>query len=291
VKPRSTLAEMILPMRGLYRQQAQTSPRAARRRAWLYLAAASPGLAAVVHVTAPKVLAVDVLALALLLGASWLLGEGLKAEDDFRARASARAPRLPLKTLAALLTGAGVAACFAGAGSLSMLVYGLTATGLHLVAFGIDPLHHKTAEGDDLAAAGRIEPHLATARTHLAEIERVLYGLGDRELALEGRAFAGEVNRLLALVARRPAALPQVRGHLGVLLKGARDATLRLADVWPGQTRGEVREEYLWFLSDLKSSYADRTRTLETAIKQEMTLEMDVVRDRLKRRGPLDSEE
>lgn len=291
MKPRAPLADRIAPLRGLYRVQAGTSPRAAKRRAWLYLAAALPALAALRHVLSPAELAVDGAALALLLSGSWLLGEGMKAEDHYRARPSARAPRLPLKTLAAVLAGAGVAACFASLGPLFMSVYGLTATGLHLAAFGIDPLHHKTAEGGDLGAAERIEPHLASARARLAEIESVLDSLGDRPLAMEGRAFAAEVNRLLALLARRPAALGQLREHLGMLLKGALDATRRLADVWPGQTRAEARAEYLWFLSDLKSSYIDKTRALEAAIKQEMTLEMDVVRDRLKHRGPLDNEE
>lgn len=296
MRARGTPADAILPGRGAARRipsgrvtRGEVPVRAKGRRAWLCLAVLAPGIAAIRHLLSPPALApdlaVDLAALALLVSACLVLGAGLRAEAAPATRPDA--PPLPLKTLAAVLAGAGVAAAFSGLGPWAMAVSGASALALHLVAFGTDP--RQTAGAP--RAADRTGPHLDLARKRLDEIGQTLRRLGDPDLTAAGRAFTAEAERLLALAAHRPAALPELREHLGVLLLGARDATLRLGDLGPGPARREARAEYLRFLSELKSSYAAKAGSLESAIRQDMNVEMDVVRDRLNRRGPLDSEE
>jgi hypothetical protein len=82
-----------------------------------------------------------------------------------------------------------------------------------------------------------------------------------------------------------------VREYLGVFLQGARDATVTLRDVWDGPGRDRARDDYLRFLAELQQSYAARAEALERALHEAMNLEMEVVRDRLTRRRPLDSED
>ena len=296
MRARGTPAEAVLPGHGASRRgspgmaaRGEARARAKGRRGWLCLAALAPGIAAARHLLSPPALApdlaVDLAALVLLLAACLALGAGLRAEAASDTRPDA-AP-LPLKTLAAVLAGAGVATTFSGFGPWAMAMSGALALALHLVAFGTDPRQTTGAP----RATDRTGPHLDLARRRLDEIGQTLRRLADPELIAAGRAFTAEAERLMALAAHRPEALPGLREHLGVFLLGARDATLRLGDLGPGPARREARGEYLRFLSDLKSSYAARAGSLESAIRQDMNVEMDVVRDRLKRRGPLDSEE
>ncbi|MGJ8617230.1 MAG: 5-bromo-4-chloroindolyl phosphate hydrolysis family protein, partial [Sulfitobacter sp.] len=92
---------------------------------------------------------------------AWLLREGLRAEAEYKARKVARRPAIPRKILASAATGLGVGlAVIAHLNVLSDFVaavlYAICATGLHLAAFGIDPLKSKGMEGIDTFQQDRV---------------------------------------------------------------------------------------------------------------------------------------
>ena len=81
-------------------------------------------------------------ALVLLLSGAWLLNEGLKAENAYRARKIARPPAIPRKFLSLVATAAGVGLAAwlgAGYGLIPGIVFGAVAGAAHLFAFGLRP--------------------------------------------------------------------------------------------------------------------------------------------------------
>lgn len=92
---------------------------------------------------------VGLTASALMLLSAWLTREGLRAEANYNARAIARRPALPRKIFGSVLIGFAVALASIRSGSpvLAAPAFGIVATALYLVAFGLDPLRTSAWKG------------------------------------------------------------------------------------------------------------------------------------------------
>jgi len=235
----------------------------------------------------PAALVLSLGAAAVLALSAWLLREGLRAEAAYEARPVARRPALPRKILAAALTGGGalLAALSGGTDLTGGLLYALAASGLHLAAFGIDPLQDKRVEGIDSFQQDRVARVVEEAEAYLASIRDQIASLGDRALLTRVAGFEALARRLIRTVEEDPRDLTSARKYLGVYLMGARDATVRFADLYRRTRDAEVRSDYEALLGDLESNYAQGTTRLLEGGREAMDLEITVLRDRLRREG------
>jgi hypothetical protein len=223
---------------------------------------------------------------ALGLGA-WLLRGGLRAEAEFNARRVARRPALPRKLLAAILTGLGAAiAAYTHAPALAApVVYGAVAGALHLAAFGLDPMRSKGMEGIDTFQQDRVARAVSEAETHLAAMRDAILRAGDRRLETRVEQFQDTVRRLFRTVEDDPRDLSAARRYLSVYLMGARDASVRFADIYARTHDDSARRDYLALLDDLERNFAARTEKMLLDDRSDLTVEIDVLRDRLQREG------
>lgn len=230
-------------------------------------------------------MASELAALGLLLGANWLLGEGLRAEAAYDERKVARRPAIPRKLFASALTGLGVAlaAWAPDAGLAAPVIFGVVAAGLHLLAFGPDPLRDKgSAEG---AGDERVLRAVDEAERLLSELRELIAQTGDRELIARVECFRGTARTLFREVEEDPRDLTGVRRYLSVYLMGARDATARFADVWRREHDLQARADYVALLDDLDQTFAARTRRLIEGARTDLDIEIGVLRERLERDG------
>ncbi|EPX87306.1 hypothetical protein ruthe_00705 [Rubellimicrobium thermophilum DSM 16684] len=236
----------------------------------------------------------DPLSLLLCLGAAvmlalgaWLLREGLRAQAAHEARPAARRPALPRKILAALLAAAGTALATMGHGiePLGGLLYGLAAGGLHLAAFGIDPLHDKRIPGIDSHQQDRAARLATEAEGYLATIREQIGTLGDRALAMRVAGFEAVARRMIRTLEEDPRDLGEARRYLGVYLMGARDATVRFVDLYRRSRDARARADYEALLGDLEANYAGATRRLIEGGREALDIEITVLRERLQREG------
>ena len=223
---------------------------------------------------------------ALGLGA-WLLRGGLRAEAEFNDRRVARRPALPRKLLAAILTGLGAAiAAYTHAPALAApVIYGAVAGALHLAAFGLDPMRSKGMEGIDTFQQDRVARAVTEAETHLAAMRDAILRAGDRRLETRVEQFQDTVRRLFRTVEDDPRDLSAARRYLGVYLMGARDASVRFADIYARTRDDAARRDYLALLDDLERNFAARTEKMLLDDRSDLTVEIDVLRDRLQREG------
>ena len=214
-------------------------------------------------------LALGLLAAATLTGAAWMLREGLKAEAAYTARKVAERPALPRKIIASLLTGAGVAlaAYKNDPGLAAPVLYALAAMGLHVSAFGIDPLTSKGMEGVDSFQKDRVARVVDEAEKHLAAMNTAIARAGDRNVQDDPRDLTG------------------ARKYLSVYLLGARDATIKFADIYASTGDAQARADYLALLDDLDKNFAARTQKSLLEDKTDLNIEIDVLRERLSREG------
>lgn len=247
-----------------------------------------PALAALTGIFGgPEVLVLSLGAAAVLTLGAWLLREGLRAEAAFDARAIARRPAIPRKVMAAALAGGGalLAALSGGTDLLGGALYGVAAAGLHLAAFGIDPLRDKRAEGIDSFQQDRVARVVEEAEAYLAAIRDSVATLGDRALSSRVAGFEALARRMIRTVEEDPRDLTSARKYLGVYLMGARDATQRFAEVWRRTRDAQARADYEALLGDLETTYAQSTTRLLEGGREAMDLEIKVLRDRLTREG------
>ena len=216
-----------------------------------------------------------------------LLREGLKGEAAYNARKVAKRPALQRKILAALLCGLGGAVgAFATAPDLvTSALYGLACTGLHLAAFGIDPMRDKGAEGIEDFQSARVARVVEEAEAYLAAMKDAVLRARDRKVELRVDQFQSVARDLCRTVEDDPRDLTAARKYLTVYLMGARDATVKFADIYARSQNAEARADYLSLLDDLEQNFAARTEALLLEDRGDLTVEIDVLRARLEREG------
>lgn len=227
----------------------------------------------------PTQLLASLVAGLLIIAASRLTREGLRAEMAYAARTIARRPALPRKLLGSALTGLGLAAGAAPQGPALALLFGLAGAGLHVASFGIDPLRDK---GEGLGA-GRVARAVEEAEAYLAEITASIATLEDRKLSARVGSFTATARALFRRVEDDPRDLNGARRYLGVYLMGARDATVTFADLSRQGGAATARHDYLALLSDLETDFANRTSVLLQNDRADLDVEIAVLRERLTR--------
>ena len=235
----------------------------------------------------PAGLVLNLSALGILLLAAWLTREGLIAHEAYDARNVARRPAFPRKMAGSLLTGIGLAvAGFAASGDiLAPAVYAGVGTLLHGMAFGLDPLRDKGAEGIDTFQTDRVARAVDEAEKHLSAMTDAMQRAGDRQLMARLERFQVIARDLFRTVENDPRDLTAARKYLSVYLLGARDATVKFAEVWSRSRDPQARADYETLLADLEQNFAARTQKLLLDDRTDLTVEIEVLRERLNREG------
>ncbi|WP_415184929.1 5-bromo-4-chloroindolyl phosphate hydrolysis family protein [Phaeovulum sp.] len=233
----------------------------------------------------PGVLAFSLSAFAAIAAAAWITREGLRAEAAYDARKTARRPALPRKALGAVLFGLGIGLGATNTGLGGALLLGLTALVLHLLAFGLDPIRDKGMEGVDPFQQDRVARVVAEGEKHLAAMKDAILRAGDRRLEARVEMFAATARDLFHAVENDPTDLTAARKYMGVYLMGARDATAKFADLWAATRDPNARTAYEALLTDLETNFTARTASLMSGGREDLDVEIDVLRDRLAREG------
>jgi len=223
-------------------------------------------------------------ALATLLLAAWLLRDGLIAEAAYKARKVARPPAIPRKIFASLLTGIGVGLA-AHVALVTSLLYGTAAAAAHGLSFGIDPLRSKGLAGFDEFETTRIAKAVDRAEKLLSETIAASHRFNDP--VLEGRIekLASTARDMFRTVEEDPRDLARARKFMGVYLVGARDATIKFADLYARNRNSTQRADYEALMDDLEKSFARQRETLLLDNRSDLDVEIEVLQDRLKQEG------
>lgn len=234
----------------------------------------------------PTGLAQKLVAFGILMLAAWLTREGVRAHAAFDARKVAKRPAIPRKIFGAVLVGAGLAVAGFSADLIAPAIFAILGFALHLMAFGPDPLHDKGAEGIDSFQVDRVARVVDEAESYLGAMQDAIARAHDRQATARVGKFTATARKMCRTVEDDPRDLTAARRYLGVYLLGARDATIKYADI---ATRGgdasDARKDYLALLDDLEQGFAARTSKLLLEDRADLDVEIDVLRDRLAREG------
>ena len=215
-----------------------------------------------------------------------LTREGLQAEAAYDARRVARRPAWPRKLAGGVLTGLGLAiGAWAPGAVAGAALIGMAGLALHYLAFGPDPMRDKGMEGIDSFQQDRVARFVAEGEGYLKGTQDAILRSGDARLQARVAVFAETARELFRRVEEDPGDLAAARRYLGVYLMGARDATVKFADLYAQTRDAAARADYEALLSDLEGNFAARTRSLIEEGRADFDIEMQVLRERLAREG------
>ncbi|MAM62671.1 5-bromo-4-chloroindolyl phosphate hydrolysis family protein [Maritimibacter sp. UBA3975] len=234
----------------------------------------------------PAGLAMRLVAFGLLILAAWLTREGVLAHEAYDARKIARRPGAPRKILGSLTTGLGLAlAGFVGGGVMNAVIFGVLGAALHFMAFGPDPLKNKGMEGVDEYQTDRVARAVGEAEKLLTAMKEAIVRARDRELERRVDSFQATARAMFRTIEDDPRDLTQARKYLTVYLMGARDATIKFADIYSQSRSAEARTDYVQLLDDLERNFNARTQKMLTDDHADLNIEIEVLRERLAREG------
>lgn len=234
----------------------------------------------------PFGLVAHLLAFGALASGMMLTREGLQAEAAYDARRVARRPAVPRKLFGGILTGLGLAVgSYLPGAEIGAVVIGVAGGVLHWLAFGPDPMRDKGMEGIDSFQQDRAHRILSEGEAHLTAMQDAILRTGDRRLEARVAMFTAIARELFARIEQDPGDIAATRRYLGVYLQGARDATVKFADLYAQTHDPRARQDYETLLNDLETQFTARTRSLIDGNRSDLDIEIGVLRDRLAREG------
>ena len=225
-----------------------------------------------------------------LMLSAWLLNEGLRAEEAYRARAVARPPAVPAQ---ALRRGADrrqhrrARACSAaGRPRPRRWSSASSPAAAQLLAFGLDPMRKKGLAGVDEFSNERVARAIDQAEALVRETADAAKRIGDRRL--EGRVdrLCDQAREVFRAVERDPRDLNRARTFLSVYLLGLRDATVKFADLWSRSrdARGAKARTRSCSAISRRASARSAPHLLEDN-RSDLDIEIEVLRERLQQDG------
>ncbi|MGJ8618563.1 MAG: 5-bromo-4-chloroindolyl phosphate hydrolysis family protein, partial [Sulfitobacter sp.] len=152
-------------------------------------------------------------------------------------------------------------------------------------AFGIDPLKSKGMEGIDTFQQDRVARVVDEAEKLLAGMSDAIKRSKDRKAEARLATFQATARNLIRTVEEDPRDLTAARKYLSVYLRGARDATVKFADIYARTGDPQARTDYMALLDDLDQNFAARNQKSLLDDRGDLTVEIDVLRERLSREG------
>ncbi|KFI31682.1 hypothetical protein CDV50_06830 [Haematobacter massiliensis] len=235
----------------------------------------------------PVGMALGLAAFGVLELAAWLTHQGLVAEEAYEARNIARRPAIPRKLFGGVMTAAGLflGGYVPGGSILNPVIYAVLGFALHFFAFGPDPMRDKGMTGIDRFEGDRVARAVDEAESHLRDMKDAIKRAGDRRLEARVDRFADTARAMFRRVEADPRDLTGSRRYLGVYLLGARDATVKFADLYAQNRDPSARAAYEALLDDLEINFSSRTQDLLLNDRTDLDVEIDVLRERLQREG------
>lgn len=220
----------------------------------------------------------------LLVLSAWLTREGLRAEAAYDARKLARRPAFPRKVAGAILTGAALAVggVIANQGFVFPALFALVGAGLHLLSFGLDPMTDKGMEGIDAFQTNRVATAVEEGEKYLTAMRDAILRAGDKGVERRVDQFVAAARTMFRTIEADPGDLTAARKYMSVYLMGARDATVKFADHYAQTRDASARTDYEALLTDLETTFAQKTTAFLSNNRTDLDVEIAVLRDRLK---------
>ncbi len=213
-----------------------------------------------------------------------LISRGQDIQLSFELAPVAKAPKFPRKIVGSFLIGL-VVLILAGHHFPSLsapIMIACVATGLSLMAFGLDPLKDKGADNPELLNRIAAEHAWDQADDSLSQITDRIARLDDADLTLKSDATRAMVVRLMRSFGTDPRDLSKISKLVTKFTDILRTETDRLEAAWYGDDHLFARRRFVLKLDVLSESFETHARDgSQRSGRDAFDLEADLLLDRM----------
>ncbi|NOQ13404.1 MAG: 5-bromo-4-chloroindolyl phosphate hydrolase [Methyloprofundus sp.] len=222
-----------------------------------------------------------------LLAAS-LLRKGIAAEAEYQDKKITRAPKWPLKTIAALmvaLTTAGIAFIGAGNSFFVSIAFGLGAMAGMVLLYGLDPRQEKMVAGSHGYTAEEISATIDEAEEQIAGIEQANKDINNRLFNQRIHIICDHAREIVVMLEEDPGDIRRSRKFLNIYLDGALKVTEGYADMQRKHQSEQLAENFENVLQTIESVFIEQKQKLLEDDVLDLDVQIEVLAAQLKHEG------
>jgi 5-bromo-4-chloroindolyl phosphate hydrolysis protein len=227
---------------------------------------------------------------ALYVFAVWSLRKGLQAETALAQNPIARAPKWPMKTLAAITTALATGwVAWLGARytlPVSLLFAGGAFLGMYL-SYGFDHRQEKKKGAGQGYSGDEILRILEESSQTIRSIEQANNKIHNTELNRRIENICAIADRILAEIETDPRDIRRARKFLNVYLDGAKQVTEGYSKTHQQTQSGQLEQNFRNVLETIESVFQEQHQKLLEEEVFDLDVKIEVLTTQLKREGIL----
>jgi 5-bromo-4-chloroindolyl phosphate hydrolysis protein len=220
--------------------------------------------------------------------AARLLRRGLQAENIYREKRVTRAPKWPLKLLAAIIV-AGTTFAMAKLGAQNSffvsIAFGVGAFLGMFLSYGFDPRAEKTVLGSHGYTTDEISTTIASAENVILGIENANNKIRNLEFNTRIDHICDTARQILAELETNPGAIRRTRKFLLVYLEGTNKVTTGYANTHNQADVPELEQNFRNVLDNIEAVFKEQKEKLLEEDLFDLDVQIEVLAKQLKHEG------
>ncbi|NEW59770.1 hypothetical protein GSY74_00600 [Sulfurovum sp. bin170] len=225
----------------------------------------------------------NIIAFGLFLATAKINSIALAKEYEYHSKVLTKAPRVPLKTLSALLLGISTLyASWVVGDTIGMNIFlGAIATIGYFLYYGFDPRDDKLENIGDISAEFVLRT-LAEARAKLSSIETDMTMITDRELNSKLQVATDKAYEVLSTIEKDPKDLRVARKFIIVYIDGIKKVTKSYTDMQEHEITELTKDKLSNLLTDIDERFEKEIVRLKRNNQFDLDVHIDVLQEQIK---------
>jgi 5-bromo-4-chloroindolyl phosphate hydrolysis protein len=225
----------------------------------------------------------NIIAFGLFLVTAKINSTALSREYEYHSKVLTKAPRVPLKSISAILLGfSTMYASWVVGGSIALHIFlGLIATIGYFLYYGFDPRDDKLENIGDISAEFVLRT-LAEARAKLASIETDMSMINDRDLNYKLEIAINKAYEVIDTIEKDPKDLRVARKFIIVYIDGIKKVTKSYTEMSENEITEETKERLSSLLSDVDERFEKEIIRLKKNNQFDLDVHIDVLQEQIR---------
>jgi 5-bromo-4-chloroindolyl phosphate hydrolysis protein len=226
----------------------------------------------------------NIIAFGLFFATAKINSTGLSNEYEYHTKTLTKAPKVPFKTIAAILLGISTLFTATVAGERSILTgtfLAIVSTIGHYLYYGTDPKEDKIDNIGDISAQFVIET-LSEARAKLSSIETDISYITDTELYSKLKIATNKGYEIIDTIEDDPKDLRVARKFIIVYIDGIKKVTQSYTSIDEEEITSETKKKLSNLLFDIEERFEKEIKRLKKNNQFDLDVNIEVLQKQIK---------
>jgi 5-bromo-4-chloroindolyl phosphate hydrolysis protein len=226
----------------------------------------------------------NIIAFGLFFATAKINSIGLSNEYEYHTKTLTKAPKIPFKTIAAILLGISTLFTATVAGERSILTgtfLAIVSTIGHYLYYGTDPKEDKIDNIGDISAQFVIET-LSEARAKLSSIETDISYITDTELYSKLKIATNKGYEIIDTIEDDPKDLRVARKFIIVYIDGIKKVTQSYTSIDEEEITSETKKKLSNLLFDIEERFEKEIKRLKKNNQFDLDVNIEVLQKQIK---------